>query len=293
MLSHYLSDKHQQLILLIISEYVKSKDQHLQTQKYAEVVNKEVNDLEESIEIATSSCETLLTDVTRMEDERSQIKTNLEQNVSKIDELKKQDIEKERSIKELSDNQNRIHTDRDHIKKAIEKWQIQILDTNSTVTLVFIYSHTPIFSLISSRFRTSEYGYEFVLRVCSTNGYVSVFITLCNSEYSNLLPYPFTYKIHLILWDQSNQQKHIIHILKPNLYSPALDRPTSEMNDEFGIDQFCPLQYLTDEQSSYVKDGKFFIRVFIDFLDTGLNLFQLKDNTQDNEIITTASMITE
>jgi hypothetical protein len=293
MLSHYLSNKHQQLLLLIISEYFKSKDQRLQTQNHAEFMNKEVTDLEENIEIVKSSCESLSTDVIRMEDERSQIKTNLEQNVSKIDELKKQDNEKEKSIKELSDNQNRIQTDCDHIKKATEKRLIQILDTNSTVTLVFIYPNTPTFSLISPRFKTSEYGYEFLLRVCSTNEYVSVFITLCDSEYSSLLPYPFTYKIHLILWDQSNQQKHIMHILKPNLHSPALDRPTSGMNDEFGINQFCPLPYLTDEQSSYVKDGKFFIRIFIDFLDTGLNPFQLKDNTQDNKTITTTSMITE
>jgi hypothetical protein len=299
MSAHYLSDEHQQILLLIISESFKPEDQQLQTQKYIEVLSNEHNDLQESVETSSSACAILNNDVTRLTDDVNNIKTNLEQHFPKIDELKKQDNENGngKSCKDLLDTHDRIEVLLDTIKKIKAESQILTLDTNSTATLPFAYRNTSSFSITSSKVQTSEYGYIFMVRLCSTTesgkDYLSVFLTLCNGEYSNLIPYPFLYTIHLVLWDQSNQHKHIFQVVKPNPNSSELVRPTSEMNDEFGISKFCPLGFLTDKESIYVKDGVFFIRMFIDFLDTGKNPFQLDDNTQNIDIMTTTTMVTE
>jgi hypothetical protein len=294
MLSHYLSDKHQHTLLLLISEYFKRNNPQLQKQQRFEIMDKEVNDLRESTEITLSACEILANDVARLKDDESHIKTNLEENTPEIDKLKKQNTENENRVKELLDNSDRIEEDLRTIKNASEDDQIQILDTNSTTTLIFNLPNNPSFSLISSKIKTSKYGYVFMVRVCSTTisdkEYLSIFLTLCNSDYNNLIPYPFSYAVHFILCDQSSEQKHIEYILKPDPTSPAFARPTSEMNDEYGISQFCLLKDLTDKQSIYVKDGTFFIRIFIDFFGTGQNPFRPKDNT---EILTTTTMVTE
>ncbi|CAF3419203.1 unnamed protein product, partial [Rotaria sp. Silwood2] len=89
-----------------------------------------------------------------------------------------------------------------------------------------------------------------------------------------ILLYPFTYNIYLCLCDQSKQKKHIVSIIKPDANSLSFVRPTSEKNDEVGITKFCPLNFLKNVQSIYLKDSVFFIRIFIDFMNTGSNPFE-------------------
>jgi len=284
MKSHYLSDKHQHILIIIISPYVNSKHRQSQASNRSEIIEKELVDINESIEMLLSALEILLSDFSHLKIEQIQIKTNCEQNLSKIDHLKKQDNENEKRIKELSDIEKSSQIELDNTKKATEENPILILDNNGTTTLRFNYPNTSSFSFNSCKFSTSSYGYTFTLRVCSTteyeNEYLSIFLTLYNGEYNNLIPYPFLYDVHIVLWDQSNQQKHIIDVLKPDLNSSSCARPTSDKNDEYGIMKFCLLDYLTDTQSIYVKDGIFFIRVFVDFLNIGQNPFQMKNNME-------------
>lgn len=297
MKKHYISSEHQLMLHIIISEYAHPERQQSQSQKHYEMMKREYLDIQESIAISFSVYEICLNDTIRLKVDLSQIKTNFEQNVSRIDELNKLDNENEKNVKELIEKLNGIQIELDNIKKTREQSEILVLDTNSTTTLRFIYPNSSSFSMNSSIFKTSKYGYAFMLRVCSTiesnEEYLSLFLSLYNGEYNNLIPYPFSYDIHFLLWDQSNQQKHIVYVVKPDLNSSAFLRPTSEKNDEYGIIKFCSLRYLTDRESIYVKDGIFFIRVFIDFLKTGLNPFQLKDNHQDIETALTTTMITD
>jgi hypothetical protein len=293
MKSHYLSDKHQNILLIIISPYVNPKHRQSQASNRFEIIKKEFGDINESIEMLLLAFEILLSDFSHLKIEQIQIKINCEQNLSKIDHLKKQDNENQTLMKELSDIENSSQIELDNTKKATEENPVLILDNNCTTTLRFNYPNTPSFSLNSCKVKTSTYGYTFTLRVCSTteyeNEYVSIFLTLYNGEYNNLIPYPFMYDIHIALWDQSNQQKHVIYVLKPDLNSSSCVRPTSEKNDEYGIMKFCLLKYLTDTQSIYVKDGIFFIRVFVDFLNSGQNPFQMKNNIEDMEIMSTST----
>jgi hypothetical protein len=297
MKTHYLSIQHQYVLHIIVSEYIHPKHQQSRNKKRFEIMKKEHNDIQESITIALSTYEILLNDQIRIKVEVSKIKTNFDQNVPRIEELRKYDKENEKTVKELVEKVTGTQIQVDNMKKARNESEILVLDNNSTTILRFNYPNTSSFSINSSKFQTSQYGYVFMLRVCSTivskEEYLSLFLSLYNGEYNNLIPFPFSYDIHFILWDQSNQQKHIRYVLKPNLNSSAFTRPTGEKNEEYGIIKFCSLQHITDSQNIYVKDGVFFIRVFIDFLNTGLNPFQVKDNAQDTEVISTTTMMTD
>jgi hypothetical protein len=149
---------------------------------------------------------------------------------------------------------------------------IRLLNMDGTTIFPFrihseeIYSS---FSMSSPPFKTSPYGYSFILRVCSTNEYLSIYLTLLRTDFDQILTYPFPYNISLCLYDQSGQGKHITSIIEPAQNSSSFARPTSEKNNEVGITQFCRLNSLTDVQSVYLKDGGFFIHIFFDFMNTG------------------------
>jgi hypothetical protein len=293
MQTHYLSHNHQLNLHNIVSEHAHPPCRQVQIDNHL----REYEDLHESIAITSSTYEHLLNDPKRLQIEITEMKANLQQNISKLEELKKQDQDNEKNVQVLIEKLNAIQIELDHTKKTHQESKILILDNNSSTILRFTHPNTSLFSMNSLKFRTSSHGYTFMARACSTieskEAYLSLFLSLYNSEYSNLIPYPFSYDIYLALWDQSNQQKHIICVLRPDLHSSALVRPINEKNVEYGITKFCLLRYLTDLESIYVKDGVFFIRVFVDFLKTGENPFQMKDNNQNMEIISTAQMITD
>jgi hypothetical protein len=160
---------------------------------------------------------------------------------------------------------------------------VKILHNDGTITFVFTRNYdemTSPFSIYSPIFKTSPYGYSFVLRLCSiiepeneNQGYLSIYITLLRGEYDSILIYPFSYNISFSLCDQSGQKKDIISILNVDSNSSSFARPISEKNNEIGIIKFCPLSYLTNAQNTYLKDGIFFIKVLVDFLGNGLNPF--------------------
>ena len=148
--------------------------------------------------------------------------------------------------------------------------RIILLDDQAKI----IFSCQTLESSSTLSFKTSTYGYTFSLRVCKTAGYLSIFIALHRGEFDPILFYPFTYDIVFCLYDQSGQRKHIITTLKADPQSSSFARPTNEKNNEVGIVDFCPLAFLTDRNSTYMKDGVYFIGVFIDFLKNGINPFQ-------------------
>ncbi|CAF1355640.1 unnamed protein product [Rotaria sordida] len=233
MRTHYLSDQHQALIHKIITEYIASK-KHL--------VNK-------------ANCLTATSNV--------------------VSGMEKEPIAVQESVNILSPGVEILPNDsmRDNI----------LLDNDSTMTFHFIKHSNEMnlpFSIYSSQFKTSTFGYNFMLRICSTiisgnenQEYLSIYITLLRGEFDQILLYPFPYNIYLCLCDQSKQKKHIVSMIKPDANLLSFVRPTSEKNNEVGIIKYCPLKLLKDVKSNYLKDGIFFIRIFIDFMNTGSNPF--------------------
>lgn len=276
--AHCLTDRHQRILLSMAEELLHPKIRPLESENYSESLRTEINEIQESTDIGLLGCETLSDDLNRLKGEESQIETSLQESLLKIDKLKKSENENRKGTEDLLQVANTIERDMDEIRKIREENQVQMLDLNLTTYLRFYYSTEPIFSFYSSKFMTAPYGYTFMIRLSPTivldTEYLSIFLTLFSGEYNNVIHYPFSYDMYFALWDQSNQEKHIIHMLKPDPTSPAFIRPTSDKNEEFGIIKFCLLKYLTDPQSIYVKDGIFFIRVFIDFFNSGKCPFQ-------------------
>jgi hypothetical protein len=206
-------------------------------------MNEEWIGIQESVDILSLGIETLSDDCIRLRSEHNQMKTTGELSVSQSSNPK-------------------------------------LLDATGTMTFPFNKHHSDInspFSMYSQTFKTSPFGYSFILHVCSTmdfttnenKEYLSIYIALLRSDFDSILFYPFPYNIFLSLCDQSGQGKHITSIIISDPKSSSFARPTSEKNNEVGVVKFCPLNYLRNAESIYLKDGVFFIRVFIDFLNTG------------------------
>jgi hypothetical protein len=277
---HFLSDKHQILLIEFICQYIFSKKPHsdrsitrssrlIQTQR-------EITAIEESIVILLSVIETLSNDSTRLKSEYDQTKLIYERTMSQMTQSKKMLNENAEKLVSYERWQDETDKEMNEAKKLFVIAKMLLLDIDGTITFSFNKFNPEMNSIFSSIFKTSPCGYSFILRLCSTNEnqeYLSIFIALVRSDFDNILVYPFPYNISLCLYHQSGERKHIVSTLIADPKSPSFVRPTSERNDEIGITKFCPLNYLTDEQNAYVKDGVFFIRVFFDFMNTGLNPF--------------------
>lgn len=296
MQTHYLSTDHQFTLYIIICQQFSPVHRQTKDEKRLEIVRKEYKDIQEIMAIALAAYVNLLNDPVRIKNEISQVKTNSEQLDGKIQELKRQSHENEKDLEGLIQKVNNAQIQLENINKTTNESEIQILDNDSMITFPLNKPSTLPFSINSSKFKTSKHGYTFKFRICSiidnTKEYVSLFLSLYKGEFDNIIPFPFSYDIYLALWDQSNGQKNITHIIKSNPTSSASARPINEKNDEYGIDKFCSVHDLTDSNSIYVKDGVFFIRVFIDFLNTGINPFQIINNDQYIETISVTTMIT-
>lgn len=292
MKAHYLTAQHQNKIIDIIFQYISQNRSRSLMQRHSESKRKQLVDILDSICLAISIYEVLSKDHERLSIESAEIKELLSQHQTPLNVIKENDKQNEKHIKELDEKNNYLEVQLEEIKRIRKEGQCLILDFNSSVILRFIYPNALPFSLDSINFKTSQYGYIFNIRVASTNElqhqYLSIFLTLHNGKYCNLLPFPFLHPIHIFLLDQSQQQQHISHILIPDSESPAFSRPTNEKNEEYGIKQFCSLETITDPNNRYVKDGVFFIGVFVDFLNTGQSPFELSkcDTMKNNDMIT-------
>ncbi|CAF0989370.1 unnamed protein product [Rotaria magnacalcarata] len=297
MQAHYVTDQHQYSLIMIILQYISSNHDKSVITNRSNIIIRELMDIQENVNLVFSIYEILLKDSDRLKTELSQIEILLNQNSSETKKLEECNHENEKAKKELCDCKNCLEELLETTKRDIEEIPSLILDSDATVTLRFNYPNSSLFSLDSSKFRTSEYGYIFTISVRSTNEaekwYLSIFLTLYNGEYSNLLSYPFSFPIHFVLWDQSNKQQHITYILKPDPNASAFMRPSNEKNEEFCIKNLCSLDAITDSKSAYVKDGVFFIRLFIDFFNVGENPFQSENYLNHNEFISSKNMLTE
>ncbi|CAF3377481.1 unnamed protein product [Rotaria socialis] len=295
--AHYVTDLHQYSLIMMILQYIGSNHDKSVITNRSNIIIRELMDIQENVNLVFSIYEILLKDCDRLKTDLSQIEILLNQNSSETKKLAERNHENEKAMKELRDGTNRLEELLKATERDIEEIPSLLLDSDATVTLRFIYPNSSLFSLDSPKFRTSEYGHIFSISVRSTieaeKWYLSIFLTLYNGEYSNLLSYPFSFPIHFVLWDQSNKQQHITYILKPDPNAPAFMRPNSEKNEEYCIKNLCPLEAITDSESAYVKDGVFFIRLFIDFFNVGENPFQSEKYLNHNEFISSEKMLTE
>jgi hypothetical protein len=242
------------------------------TSNIVNTTGQELAIIDESVGILLPGLENLSTDCTRLRIEHNQSKTTCERIISQTNESKIKFNEDNEKLLQCVQSQNQTEQELDGTKKLYTSINTLLLDERSTMIFSFRINTEEIhssFSMYSPPFKTSSYGYSFILRVCSTNGYLSIYLTLLRTDFDRILTYPFPYNISLCLYDQSGQGKHITSIIEPARNSSSFARPTSEKNNEVGITQFCRLNTLTDVPSIHLKDGGFFIHIFFDFMNTG------------------------
>jgi hypothetical protein len=283
MQNHYLCDSHQKLLLEFIIAYFYSRkhlyyNNHLTTSSNTtNNTEHELTNADKSIDNVSPEIVTLSNHCTQLRSEHDQTKSTFESMISQINETKKSSNEINEKVNKYEESQREIEKEVDNTKILYSLLKTLSLDIDGTITFGFTRNYDEMklpFSIYSPIFKTSPYGYPFVLRLCSTiepdnenQGYLSIYITLLRGEYDSILIYPFPYNISFCLCDQSGQKKDIISILNADSNSSSLNRPISERNNEVGITKFCPLNYLTNNQSIYLKDGVFFVRIFADFMD--------------------------
>ena len=126
-------------------------------------------------------------------------------------------------------------------------------------------------SVYSPPFYSAPAGYKMRARLYlygdgnARRTHMSLFFVLMRSPHDSLLQFPFSYKVTFCLFDQTNQQRHIIDSFRPDPKSNSFQRPRSEMNIASGIPKFAPLAMFEKSDNPYVKNDTMFIKIVVDF----------------------------
>ncbi len=91
-------------------------------------------------------------------------------------------------------------------------------------------------------------------------------------EHDAILQFLFTFKVTFCLYDQTDQQRHIIDSFRPDIKSNSFQRPRCEMNVASGIPKFCPLAILQQYNNPYIRNDTMFIKVMVHFNDISKTL---------------------
>ena len=130
-------------------------------------------------------------------------------------------------------------------------------------------------SIYSPPFYSSPKGYKMRLRLY-LNGdaynrgkHMSLFLVMMRGQDDDTLRWPFGFKVHFRLINQSTpneNQTHVHRAFWPDLRSTCFQRPNFDMNDAYGLQQFVPLSQLSDRPDVFIKGDVLFISAAIDFL---------------------------
>ncbi len=128
-------------------------------------------------------------------------------------------------------------------------------------------------SIYSPPFYSSPNGYKMCARLYlygdgdGKRTHLSIFFVLMRGEYDAVLQFPFTFKVTFCLYDQTDQQKHIIDTILPDVKSISFQRPRFNMNPASGISKFFPLAILQQDNNPYIRNDTMFIKIVVHFVD--------------------------
>ena len=103
-------------------------------------------------------------------------------------------------------------------------------------------------SLVSAPFTVGRFGYKLFMTVYpngrgdSWGTHLSIFATIVQSDFDQVLPWPFRNRVEIRLISKC-KTKDIIKTVTPNI-GTSFQRPTSQTNPSFGFPMFCPLTQL-------------------------------------------------
>ena len=127
----------------------------------------------------------------------------------------------------------------------------------------------PATSFSSPIFRTHPHGYNFFIKLYpygigpATGKCASVLFALFPGEYDNLLQWPFTKTIHIVIRDQLDPMNTWVKTIRPD-EDPAFKKPI--MSTKTGvatilINNFIPHSKLFNETEGFLIDGASFVEI--------------------------------
>ncbi|CAF0723645.1 unnamed protein product [Rotaria sp. Silwood1] len=278
---HYSTKVHQECLLKAIEYYVRQL--HSEPQNNPTLSNNEENYSE-----IIDSVDMLAEGLSSLNDANVQIHQNVIQLHNNILEQQNQIEQLKNSVEESSQfmHANQINTN--ILQAEIESLRQMMMDLSSQSSNdgTFIWKITDVAqkindsiserqtSIYSPPFYSSPTGYKMCMRLYfngdgqARRTHLSLFFVLMRGDYDAILTWPFSYKITFCLYDQTNNQNHIIDSFRPDIKSNSFQRPKSNMNIASGLPKFCPLPVIQQENNPYVRDDCMFIRCIVDFGST-------------------------
>ena len=134
-------------------------------------------------------------------------------------------------------------------------------------------------SLYSPPFYTSAHGYRLCLRAylygdgAGKGTHISVFLVIMQSEYDDVLLWPFKHRVVISLINLDTPLKletAITHKFVPNPQSNSFEKPKDTFNLASGFPQFASISVLTDPR--FVKNDTMYFRVKLEQPDAVTSL---------------------
>ncbi|CAF4703091.1 unnamed protein product, partial [Rotaria sp. Silwood2] len=283
---HYISDQHQRVLV----NFVRQMDSILSTNmNNNSLINSnqrthfDVNELEKiskTTNILLDNTKTLADELERLSIERNRIHNTLQSFIQESSILKKSIEEQNSSIDGIKFNEQISEQDLLSVEQKLNNMNLDPYDgtylwkiTNVQEKIVAAQSRTQT-SIYSLPFYSSPTGYKMCLRLylngdgTAQHTHISLFFVLMRGEYDAILTFPFCFKVIFCLYDQTDQQNHIIESFRPDVRSNCFQRPRSDMNIASGIPKFAPLTIFQQANNPYVLNDIMFIKVIIDFNNT-------------------------
>ncbi|CAF1191901.1 unnamed protein product [Rotaria sp. Silwood1] len=291
---HYKTERHQSSIITFIRKILSKSinDQHGRgstmdadtlhhtTMMSSDNVNKQLQEVCQTVDILADGVSTLNEDTQRLSHESLHINNAFDALIREFAILKLSIQEQSTYLDGLKPNQDILNQDVASSKQKLDDIQFVSYDgtllwkiTNFNSRMADAQSERQT-SIYSPSFYSSPTGYKMRGRLY-LNGdgnarrtHMSLFFVLMRSEYDAILKFPFNYKVTFCLYDQTTAQRHIIDSFRPDIKSNSFQRPRSEMNIASGIPKFCSLSTIQQEGNTYVRDDTMFIKIMVDFVDT-------------------------
>ncbi|CAF1258259.1 unnamed protein product [Rotaria sordida] len=286
---HYLSEQHQNILMYFVHHLKSIVSQvmcnQLQIPSQTTIDHRQITDnmtiplqeIDDTVNVLSDGIETLDSDIQRVNTESIHHKNTLDSLIPQLSTLKISIEEENKVLDSIKINQEVLQQDVESMGQKLNDMKMSSYDgtfvwkINDVQEKMAAAQSDRQTSIYSPPFYSSSTGYKMCLRLY-LNGdgnarrtHMSLFFVLMRGEYDAILKFPFAYKVIYCLYDQSNQQNHIIDSFKPDIKSNSFQRPRSDMNIASGIPKFVPLTKLQNDKNTYIRDNTMYIKVIIDF----------------------------
>lgn len=240
-----------------------------------------------------SKVESMLGTIHGTDDALSEAKSRRQIIEAKVIEMRQQLFKiNEASIKSIGflDSIQEIFVETHHLLSEIQLISMsspKIMDNDDTFTwkvntLVLLNNETGM--MHSDAFQSSQWGYKMRISICleadsqSLKRFLLIYFFIMRGAYDSILHWPFSYPITVCLVDLVRGQNHMVHSIRPDSQAAMFGKPLNEANTPYPIAQFCSLEKLSEDGSSYIQDGYMFLKLHICFTGEDVNPFESIDS---------------